>query len=42
MAHYLYFAALLVVFGTGESLKPTTSPQQQDTGDTKDLCEVQS
>ena len=32
MAQFVYFAALLV------SLETTTSPQQQNTGDTKDLC----
>ena len=42
MAQFVYFAALLVVCGTGDSLETTTSPQQQNTGDTKDLCEVQS
>ena len=42
MAQFLYFAALVVLCGTGDSLETTTSPQQQNTGDTKDLCQVQS
>jgi len=42
MAQFVYFAALLVLCGTVDSLQSTTSPQQQNTGDTKDLCEVQS
>ncbi|XP_020608790.1 short-chain collagen C4-like [Orbicella faveolata] len=39
MAQFVYFTALLVLCGTGDSLETTTSPQQQNTGDTKDLCE---
>ncbi|KAL9951209.1 hypothetical protein ACROYT_G043831 [Oculina patagonica] len=31
--------ALVVLCGTGNSLETTTSPQQQDNGATKDLCE---
>ena len=42
MAQFVYFAALLVFCGTGDSLETTTSPQQQSTGATKDLCEVQN
>ena len=42
MAQSVYFAALLVLCGTGDSLETTFSPQQQNTGDTKELCEVQS
>ena len=42
MVQFVYFAVLLVLCGTGDSLETTTSPQQQNTGDTKDLCEVQS
>jgi hypothetical protein len=34
-------AALLVFCKTEESLEATTGPQQQNTGATKDLCEVQ-
>ena len=42
MAQFVYFTALFLLCGTGDSLETTTSPQQQITGDTKDLCEVQS
>ena len=42
MAQFVYVTALLVLCGTGDSLETTTSPKQQNTGDTKDLCEVQS
>ena len=42
MAQFVYFTALLVLCGTGDSLETTASPQQQNTGDTKDLCEVES
>ena len=42
MAQFVYFAVLLVLCGTGDSLETTTSPKQQNTGATKDLCEVQS
>ena len=42
MAQFVHFAALLVLCGTGDSLETTTSPQQQNTGQTKDFCEVQS
>ena len=42
MAQFVYFAALLVLCGTKDSLETTTSPQKQNTGATKDLCEVQS
>ena len=42
MAQFVYFTALLVLFGAGDSLETSTSPQQQNAGDTKDLCEVQS
>ena len=40
MAQFLYFAALLVLCRTGDSLETTTSPQQQHTGDNKEWCEV--
>jgi len=39
MAQFVYFAALLVLCGTGDSLETVTSPQHQNTGDNKDLCE---
>ncbi|XP_078353266.1 uncharacterized protein LOC144638033 [Oculina patagonica] len=39
MVQFVYFAVLLVFCGTVNSLEPTTSLQQQDTGATKDLCE---
>jgi len=39
MAQFVYFTALLVLCGTGDSLETTTSPQLQNTGDAKDLCE---
>jgi len=39
MTQFVYFVALLVVCGTGHSLETTASPQQQNAGDTKDLCE---
>ena len=42
MAQFVYLAALLVLCGTVDPLETTTSPQQQNTGDPKDLCEVQS
>ena len=42
MAQFVYVTALLVLCGTGDSLETTTSPKQQNTGDTKDLREVQS
>jgi len=42
MAQVLYFAALLVLCGTGDSLQTTASPQQQNTGATSDLCKVKS
>ena len=42
MSQFVYFTALLVLCGTGDSLEITTSPQQQHTRDTKDFCEVQS
>ena len=42
MVQFVYFAVLLVLCGTGDSLETTTSPQQQNAGDTKDLCQVQS
>ena len=42
MAQFTHFIVLLVVCGTEDSLETTTSPKQQNTGDTKDLCEVQS
>ena len=42
MAQFVYFGALLVLCRTWDSLETTTSPQQQNAGDTKDLCEVQS
>jgi len=42
MAHFAYFAALLVLCGTGDSLQTTVSPQQQNTGAANDLCEVKS
>ena len=42
MAQFVYFTVLLLLCGTRDSLETTTSPQQQNTGDTKDLCEVQS
>ena len=42
MAQFVYFAALLVLCGTGDSLETTTSPQQLNSGGTEDLCEVQS
>ena len=42
MAQFVHFTALLVLCGTGDSLETTTSPQQQNTGDTKDFSEVQS
>ena len=42
MAHFVYFTALLVMCGTGDSLETTTSPQQQNAGDIKDLCEVRT
>jgi len=42
MAQFVYFAALLVLCGAGNSLETTTSPQQQSTGTTKDLCEVKN
>ena len=42
MEQFVYFAALLFLCGTGDSLETTTSPQQQNTGDTKDLCKVKS
>ena len=35
-----YFVALLIFLISGESLGTTTSPQQQDIQQTKDLCEV--
>ena len=41
MAQFVYFAALLVLCGTEDSLETTTRPQQQHIGDTKDFCEVQ-
>jgi len=41
MAQFVCFTVLLVFSGTGASLETTTSPQQQNSGDTKDLCEVQ-
>jgi len=40
MAQFVYFAALLALCATGNSLETTTSPQQQNTGAAKDLCEV--
>ena len=42
MVQFVYIAALLVYCGAMDSLETTTSPQQQNTGDTKELCEVQS
>lgn len=43
MAQFLYFTVLLVLCVTADSLETaTTSPQQQHTDETKDLCEVQS
>ena len=42
MARFVYFTVLLVLCGAGDSLETTTSPQQENTGDTKELCEVQS
>lgn len=42
MAQFMYFAAMLVLFESGNSLETTTSPQEQSTATTKDLCEVQS
>lgn len=36
MAQFVYFAALLVFCGTGNSLETATSPQQQHIGDNKD------
>ena len=42
MAQFVYFTALLVLCGTRDSLQTTTSPQQQNTGVTNDLCEVKS
>ena len=42
MVQFVYFAALLMFCGTRDSLEATTSPQQQNSGDTKELCEVQS
>ena len=35
-----YFAVFLILSCTGGSLGTTTSPQQQDAGNSKDLCEV--
>ena len=35
-----YFVVLLIFFISGESLGITTSPQQQNIQQTKDLCEV--
>ena len=35
-----YFVALLIFFISGVSLGTTTSPQQQNIQQTKDLCEV--
>ena len=35
-----YFVVLLIFFISGESLGTTTSPQQQNIQQTKDLCEV--
>ena len=35
-----YFVVLLIFFISGESLGNTTSPQQQNIQQTKDLCEV--
>jgi len=37
MAQFVYFAVLLVLCGIGDSAETTSSPQQQNTGDTKDL-----
>lgn len=42
MAQFVYFTALMVLCGTVNSLGNTTSPQQQNKGATKDLCEVQT
>ena len=35
-----YFVVLLIFFISGESFGTTTSPQQQNIQQTKDLCEV--
>ena len=42
MAQFTYFVVMLVFCGTVNSLETTTSPQQQTTGVTKDVCEVQT
>ena len=42
MEQVLYFVALLLAISkTGSSVETTTSPQQQNARDAKDLCQVQ-